>query len=68
MTVPHGQASASPIMPQSETPSDMSNPYSASTRRPKIRNLNYIYEKDEVDINVDLNSLLGLFYHVDDPI
>lgn len=55
-------------MPQSTTPSDMSIPSSASTRRPKFRNLNEIYEEDEVDSNVGLNSLFSLFCHVDHPI
>ena len=62
------QASASPSMPQSATSSDMSSPSSTSTRRPKFRNLNEIYEQDEVDSGVGLNSLFALFCHVDDPI
>ena len=55
-------------MAQSATPSDMSSPSSASTRRLKFRNLNEIYEQDEVDSGAGLNSLFALFCHVDDPI
>lgn len=46
----------------------MSSPSSASTRRLKFGNLNEIYEQDEIDNNVGLNSLFALFCHVDDPI
>ena len=46
----------------------MSSPSLASTRRPKFRNLNEIYEQDEVDSSAGLNSLFELFCHVDDPI
>ena len=59
---------ASPSTPQGTTTSDMSSPSSASTRRPKFRNLNEIYEQDEVDTSAGLNSLFALFCHVDDPI
>ena len=45
----------------------MSNPSSAGTRRGKFRNLNEIYEQDEVDSNASLNSLFSLFFHVNDP-
>jgi len=44
--VSHNQVSASPSMPQSVTPSDMSSPFLASIRRQKFRNLNEIYEQD----------------------
>lgn len=67
-TSSHNQASVSPRIPQSETPSDMSILSLASTRRPKFKNLNEIYEKDEVDSSAVLNFLFALFYHVDDPI
>jgi len=46
----------------------MSSPSSTSTRKPKFRNLNEIYEKNEVYIGIGLNSLFSLFFHVDDPI
>ena len=64
----HCQESASPSMPQRETTSEMSSLSLASTRRPKFRNLNEIYEKDKVDNSVGLNSLFALFCHVNDPI
>lgn len=67
-TVSHSQASASASTPQSATPSDMSSPFSASTRRPKFINLNEIYEQHEVDSSDGLNSLFALFCHVHDPI
>jgi len=67
-TISHSQASASPSTPQSATPSDMSSPSSTSRRIPKFRNLNEIYEQDEVDNSTGLNSLFALFFHVDDPI
>ena len=67
-TVSRSQASASPSTPRSATPSGISSPSSASTRRPKFKNLNEIYEQDEVDSNAGLNSLFALFCHVDDPI
>ena len=67
-TISHRQASSSPSTLQSATPSDMSSPSSTSTRRPKFRNLNEIYEQDEVDSGAPLNSLFALFCHVDDPI
>ena len=64
--------SASPSTPQSsETPfTSSSTPSSslASIRRPKFRNLNEIYEQEEVDNNAGLNSLFTLFCHVDYPI
>jgi len=44
----------------------MSSPSSTSTRRPKFRNLNEIYEIDEVGNSMGLNSLFALFCHVDD--
>ena len=66
--VSRSQASSSPSMSQSTTPSDMSSPSSASTRRPNFRNLNEIYEQDEVDSSAGLNPLFALFCHVDDPI
>lgn len=62
------QVSASPSTPRSATPSDISSPSLASTRRPKFRNLNEIYEQDEVDSGAGLNSLFALFCHVDEPI
>lgn len=62
------QVSASPSMPQSATLSNISNPSSTSTRRTKFRNLNEIYEQEEVDSSVDLNSLFALLCHVDDPL
>eukprot|EP00253_Pinus_taeda_P019235 PITA_19235 len=67
-TMSHSKASASPSTPQSATPSDMSSPSSASTRRPKFKNLNEIYEQDEVDSSASMNSLFALFCHVDDLI
>ena len=39
-----------------------------NTRRRRFRNLGEIYEQEEVDNNVGLNSLFSLFCHVDDPI
>ena len=60
-TSSHSQASASPSTPQSETPSDMSSPSSTSKRRLMFRNLNEIYEQDEVDSSAGLNSLFALF-------
>jgi len=67
-TTSHSQASASPSTPQSTTPSDMSRPSSASTRRPKFINLNEIYQQDEIDSSIGLDSLFALFFHVHDPI
>lgn len=46
----------------------MSSTSSVSTRRPKFRNLNEIYEQDEVDSSAGMNFLFALFSHVDDPI
>ena len=66
--MPCSQAGASPSTPQSATLSDMSSPSPANTRRPKFKNLNEIYEHDEVDSSADLNSLFALFFHVDDSI
>eukprot|EP00253_Pinus_taeda_P007872 PITA_07872 len=67
-TASRSQASATPSMREISTPSDMSSPSSTSTRRPKFRNQNEIYEQDEVDSSIGLNSLFSLFCHVDDPI
>eukprot|EP00253_Pinus_taeda_P011023 PITA_11023 len=62
------QESASPSMPQSATPSEMSSPSSTSTRRPKFGNLNELYEQDEIESSAGLNSLFSLFCHIDDLI
>ena len=67
-TLSHIQASVCPRTLQITTPSDMSIPSSASTRRPKFKNLNEIYEKDEAASSSDMNLLFALFSHVDDPI
>lgn len=55
-------------MSQTTTPSDMSSPSSTSIRRPKFKNLNEIYEKDEVDSSASMNFVFALFFHVDYPI
>ena len=62
------QSSTSPSTPQSATPSDISSPSSTSTKRPKFRHLNEIYEQDEVDSSTGLNPLFALFCQVDDLI
>eukprot|EP00253_Pinus_taeda_P008560 PITA_08560 len=67
-TISHSKGSASKRTRRSATPSDISSPSSTSTRRPNFRNLNEIYEQDEVDSSAGLNSLFALFFHVDDPI
>eukprot|EP00253_Pinus_taeda_P008751 PITA_08751 len=58
MTFSCSQASASPSTPRSATPSDMSSPSSASTRKAKFRNLNEIYEQDEVDSSAGSDDFL----------
>jgi len=67
-TVSRSQESASPSKLQIVAPSDMSSLSSTSIRRPKIRNLNEIYEQEEVDSNAGLNSIFSLFCHVDNLI
>ena len=46
----------------------MSNSTLASLRRQKIRILRDIYEHNEGENSVGLNSLFALYSHVDDPI
>ena len=71
-TTLRNKGSASPSTLQgSTTPSSSSatpSTYSENTRKPKLRNLSEIYEKEEVNSNAGLNSLFSLFCHVDDPI
>lgn len=64
-TALRNQGSASPSTPQgTETPSSSSG----TPRRPRYRNMSEIYEQEEVNDNVVLNSLFSLYCHVDDPI
>jgi len=67
-TALRSQGSASPSTPQgSEIPSS-SDGTPSTPRRPRLRNLNEIYEQGKVSNNTDLNSLFALYCHVDDPV
>jgi len=71
-TMLRSEASASPCTPQTfATPYTLNStpsPSFATIRGQKFINLSEIYEQNEVDCNVGLNSLFSLFFHVDYPI
>ena len=76
MKMSGSRASNTPSTPQrlatsstvSATSNYMSSPSSATIRRHKFKNLSEIYEQNEVDSGVGLNSLFALFCDVEDPI